>query len=452
MAEEAKDRSGRRSEDSGLIDLKSILSEMDDDPKGNSGAEGRTADASGVRLAADPAAELPSAPRLAPEPRAKASSPGARAESDPRKDEVAQLRSPAATTAPASAMPVLPAPHPAAPSSPVLPPASAAPAVATAAKDSQRSPLAESAVPVSSSRRPLASPSASNLRVLSESEVEARKAIEEAESRFPTDVAILSRPSPVPTPWVVKPAKRLSTRLLPLVLAIGVLGGGALGLRHWTRAQPAVAASAPTPTAVAPSSTSPTAQAAPDTNGASATGTGAADLPGAPEPSVLTNANVGAVRANVATVRGAGHPAPAPAPAPADSTTKLDVKEGATAPTGEGQDFGEALRSAVGARADAPKKEATEGSSEKRATLRPSPGAVTGAVNGVLPAARVCLGPDAAIVPATVTFDGNGVGVARVKRTPANAFAATCIEEALSKARIEPFVEAPYTINVTVRP
>ena len=83
-------------------------------------------------------------------------------------------------------------------------------------------------------------------------------------------------------------------------------------------------------------------------------------------------------------------------------------------------------------------------------TLRPPPGAVIGALNAVLPAARGCLGPDDAIRVGTVTFRSDGV-VAKVELANARE-SDECVKSAIARARVEPFADDSFTTRVTVRP
>ncbi len=84
---------------------------------------------------------------------------------------------------------------------------------------------------------------------------------------------------------------------------------------------------------------------------------------------------------------------------------------------------------------------------------RPSQGQITGALAGVLPAARACLNDDDEPSRAHVVFGSDGavqsVGVnGPAQGKPAEA----CIKAALGKAHVPPFAEASYGATVTVRP
>jgi hypothetical protein len=85
--------------------------------------------------------------------------------------------------------------------------------------------------------------------------------------------------------------------------------------------------------------------------------------------------------------------------------------------------------------------------------LKPSLGAVQGALGAVVPSARGCLGADDAVSRATVTFQSDG-SVQRVAVTggAAGTPAEGCIRSALSKAHVPPFAQPTYASPVTIRP
>jgi hypothetical protein len=85
--------------------------------------------------------------------------------------------------------------------------------------------------------------------------------------------------------------------------------------------------------------------------------------------------------------------------------------------------------------------------------LKPSLGAIQGALGAALPTARACLGPDDPISHATVTFRSDGsVESVSVSGGAAGKAAEGCIRAALSKARVAPFVQPTFTVPATVRP
>lgn len=185
--------------------------------------------------------------------------------------------------------------------------------------------------------------------------------------------------------------------------------------------------------------------------------------PAAAPPRPLENANddarLAAPSANdlpsvAASAASSTTPSPAPSAAkhgtpakPADAvvtTTELIPESPQRA-----NDLGRAMHDAVGeGSARVAKTEAAQGSGAR--TLRPSPGAVIGSLNAVLPAARECLGPDDAIRVGTVTFRSDG-NVAKVELTGKRE-TDDCIRGALSRARVEPFADESFMTRVTVRP
>jgi len=83
---------------------------------------------------------------------------------------------------------------------------------------------------------------------------------------------------------------------------------------------------------------------------------------------------------------------------------------------------------------------------------RPSQGAVTSAINAVLPNARACLSEDDAVSRATITFASAGnVQSVTVRGGAAGKPAEQCIKGALSAAKVPPFAEATYQMPVNVR-
>lgn len=85
--------------------------------------------------------------------------------------------------------------------------------------------------------------------------------------------------------------------------------------------------------------------------------------------------------------------------------------------------------------------------------LKPSQGAIQGALGAALPSARGCLGPDDPISHATITFKSDGsVQSVGVTGGAAGKPAEACIRGALSKARITPFAQPTFTATATVRP
>jgi hypothetical protein len=101
----------------------------------------------------------------------------------------------------------------------------------------------------------------------------------------------------------------------------------------------------------------------------------------------------------------------------------------------------------------APANNDSSSQSQGNVPLKPSLGAIQGALGAAVPGARACLGPDDAVSRANVTFksDGSVQSVAvtgGAKGTPAEA----CIRSALMKAHVPPFAQATFSSPVTIRP
>jgi hypothetical protein len=84
--------------------------------------------------------------------------------------------------------------------------------------------------------------------------------------------------------------------------------------------------------------------------------------------------------------------------------------------------------------------------------LRPSLGAINGAIGTAMPAARACLEADAPVSHASVTFSSDGsVSNVSISGWAAGKPAEACIRAALSKARVPPFAQPMYTVPATIR-
>lgn len=113
-------------------------------------------------------------------------------------------------------------------------------------------------------------------------------------------------------------------------------------------------------------------------------------------------------------------------------------------------DLGNAMRGAVGASDAVPVATTDEPTGRSASQLRPSPGAVVGALGAVMPSARACLGPDDSIRNGLVVFKSDG-SVARVELHGAKP-EDDCVRLALAKAKVAPFVDDTFSTRVTVRP
>lgn len=135
----------------------------------------------------------------------------------------------------------------------------------------------------------------------------------------------------------------------------------------------------------------------------------------------------------------AAHAKPAGSTAPAETIALADEPPPAAKPTGPGE--------------PPPDPELTP--SEKREMpLEPAPGAVQASVASVLGGARACVAGQTGSSRASITFGSNGrvKSVSVESGTAVGTPAATCIVSALSRARVEPFAKASFTVGVTVRP
>lgn len=84
--------------------------------------------------------------------------------------------------------------------------------------------------------------------------------------------------------------------------------------------------------------------------------------------------------------------------------------------------------------------------------LKPSQGAIQGALGAALPGARACLGPDDPISRATVTFQSDGtVQSVSVTGGAAGKPAEACIRSALMRAKVPPFAVPTFTAPATIR-
>lgn len=221
------------------------------------------------------------------------------------------------------------------------------------------------------------------------------------------------RPTPIPS-------------VVGLAAAVTVLAF-ALGIARSSREAPQTAslgASIATAVVRAPEEPKPVA------------GTSLADLPAVANPSASPSAST---PANVA--RAPGRP-------PVASSAQLVAIADAPEDT---SDLGGAMREAVGSRSTADVAVAAPARGESARQLRPSPGAVVGAINSVMPEARVCLGNSEVVRNATIVFESDG-SVARVDIAGAPNVADECIRGALSRARTMPFLADTFAAKATVRP
>ena len=271
----------------------------------------------------------------------------------------------------------------------------------------------------------------------------------------PSSAAALAPPSSsaLPVAAVAEPAPAASDsskKKGPPMLLLGgavAMAAAAAAVFLVMRSKPEVVAphpiepSAPMQaTAAAPAVTAPAATAA-------AAPVAVAEAPAAGDPA----AKAAAPKPGAAAAPLGGKPASAAvaaAPAGAGVDPKLEFKMPAAAP-GKAGDLSEEMRRRVGGETGAGMTPAATGGGAGPGNVpqKPSQGQVAGAIAGVLPAARACIGSDDPVVKATVMFKSDG----SVQSVTAPGAGAACIKAALSKAKVQPFAEATYSFPVTVR-
>jgi hypothetical protein len=148
------------------------------------------------------------------------------------------------------------------------------------------------------------------------------------------------------------------------------------------------------------------------------------------------------------------------APAPAAAAT-LDPKLVAVVPTSTASpDDGKSLTTLMqqaagvtsGASTAAPATPDAPQVAPGSVPLRPSVGALHGALGAALPGARACVDPDDAISHAMVTFQSDGsVQNVTISGGAAGKPAEACIRAALMKARVPPFASPTFSAPATIR-
>ncbi|MGD0524377.1 MAG: hypothetical protein ABSE49_04505 [Polyangiaceae bacterium] len=243
------------------------------------------------------------------------------------------------------------------------------------------------------------------------------------------------------------------------VVAAAAVGAGVFfGLQHGDRAaSPASVAVAPPPaTAAAPAAEKPV----------TATVASAAATPLPPDdrgvdPSSLPPASTatGSALAMRGTTPSVATPKPAAAPgAPTTDPALVATIPTATAAPSSSANLQALMQQAAGVTSTPTATAAAAAADESSPApgsvpLKPSQGAIQGALGAALPSARGCLGPDDPISHATITFKSDGsVQSVGVTGGAAGKPAEACIRGALSKARITPFAQPTFTATATVRP
>jgi hypothetical protein len=265
-------------------------------------------------------------------------------------------------------------------------------------------------------------------------------------------------PGPSLPPRHPSPGKRSRSwvGIASAVAAVAVAAGVFFGVRH-TAHDEGVGMVVMAPLALSPVSAAPTVAAAVPTEIAVASGR--PDDTGN-EPGRLLPASMGGGARSTPVSVPASSPKPFMAAPSARTTTApvvLAAVPTATASPSDRANLQALMQQAAGVTSApvAPAAASLEAPPETAGSvpLRPSQGALQGALGAALPAARACLGPDDAISHATVTFasDGSVVEVG-ISGGAAGKPAEGCIRSALMKARVAPFARPTFTGTATVRP
>jgi hypothetical protein len=241
-----------------------------------------------------------------------------------------------------------------------------------------------------------------------------------------------------------------------LVAAAAAAGGVFFGMRQGapsavtTAAQPPAPQAAPAP-AIVPEPIASSSVGAPAPTGAAAPSDRALD------PSQLPMA------AATSTPRplgmGGATPKANPPQAAPETTAKVEPAGVPAASATGSASLQDLMRQAAGGGATSAPAPTVAASDAPRVAesgsvpLRPSLGAVQGALGTALPGARACLGPDDPISHAMVTFGSDGtVQSVSVTGGAAGKPAEACIKAALMKAHVPPFAQPTFTAPATVRP
>jgi hypothetical protein len=154
---------------------------------------------------------------------------------------------------------------------------------------------------------------------------------------------------------------------------------------------------------------------------------------------------------------GFAHPAPVAANDKPEAPAAAPVAEAPAGGGAGGKNLDTLMQEAVGSPKEEPATvQPTIAAGPEPASgsvpLRPSLGAINGALGTVMPTARACLDEDAPVSRASVTFNSDGtVGNVSVSGWAAGKPAEQCIRAALGKARVPPFAQPTYTAPATIR-
>jgi hypothetical protein len=282
-------------------------------------------------------------------------------------------------------------------------------------------------------------------------------------SRNVPAVASVAAPSSVPAgpvPTAPKEAKRWRGLFVfgSMVAAAAVAAGVFVGMRRPASELSAPVAAVPSPVQAIPgptTATGPVAMPTPVAEGDK--GVDPSTLPPVDTSGAVHGAPVAASAPKAASNGVAAAPAPVPATATATTDPKLiAVVPSSTAAPGDGKSLEALMQQAAGvtsgatpaapAAPDAP--QVAPGS----VPLKPSAGAIHGALGAALPGARACVDPDDAISHAMVTFQSDGsVQSVSVSGGAAGKPAEACIRAALMKARVPPFANPTFSAPATIR-
>ena len=238
------------------------------------------------------------------------------------------------------------------------------------------------------------------------------------------------------------PSRRGRQIAIAAALAVALLGGAAF-MRSKSTASAANQVTTAAPTSEPSAIETPPAPAPEPTQVATAE----------PEPEPEEPTPASSAPAPTQAVARVGNVLPKPVAKAAEKTGPAVLTEAelaGNAPSGAG-DLGDAMRGAVGAKEKENAEKAVETNTGPNAKqVRPSPGAVVGALGSVLPTARACLQPEDSARSGLIVFKNDGT-VARVDIKGSKP-EDDCVRAALSKAKVAPFVDETFSTRVTVRP
>jgi hypothetical protein len=215
--------------------------------------------------------------------------------------------------------------------------------------------------------------------------------------------------------------------------ALALAAAAVLWFRHPESTAPVSAELAPT----TPSTATPSAAAASANSLAQNHPTAPEEVPRGIDPSTLPAQDAPAPDSAASKVAAVG--AAAPAKATASKPGSMTARAAAEANGDPGLPPDPALRPADSRSGGLPAK--------------PTTGAVQAALGSVMSGARHCVAGDDAPSRAVVVFGSDGrVQQVTVSGSAAGKSSASCIEAQLSRARVQPFGAASFSVNATVRP